>query len=316
MQHRRSSTEPPSALSVSFQLSMHRSPSSRGGGGAAVASVGDARTMTTTTTTSTTSSACAFDSTAAAKVRLCTDSSRSNENNNQSINGDESGYGSDSSPDGAPNEDLTDSSSGGEGGAPRTRLFAGQTADYYDDDDCDNNSEEDTMRERIYFLREKQQILERAGNVLNRRAERNYAAAVASDLCHGLATESSSSASSNSSSSSSGSEDNGEKEGLKKRKRRTGNIWVEARRVLAEMNKRAGSGGDGDDDSGPAFPVPTSIYRKRCAPTPIHPLINTGIVQRVRSKTYDSSSEAETAPARAGSPLPSSNQVRLTDTLC
>jgi hypothetical protein len=276
-------------------------------------------TTTTTTATKTTAAAasCAFDSTAA--VHGTDDISRSNKNNNnnQSINGDESGYGSDSSPDGAPNEDLTDSSSGGEGGAPRTRMlpFGGQTAaDSYDDGDCDcdndGDGEEDTMRERIYFLREKQQILERAGNVLNRRAERNYAAAVASDLCHGLATESSSSASSNSSSSGSGSEDNGEaKNHLKKRKRRTGiNIWVEARRVLAEMNKR----GYGDDDSGPACPVPTSIYRKRCAPTPIHPLINTGIVQRVRSKTYDSSSEAGTAPALAGSPLASSNQVRRT----
>jgi hypothetical protein len=312
MQHRRSSTDPPSALSVSFQLSMHRTPSSRG--------EEDARTMTTTTTTTATktttaAASCAFDSTAAV---------HGTDSNNPSINGDESGYGSDSSPDGAPNEDLTDSSSGGEGGAPRTRMlpFGGQTAaDSYDDDDdcdCDNDDgEEDIMRERIYFLREKQQILERAGNVLNRRAERNYAAAVASDLCHGLTTESSSSASSNSSSSGSGSEDNGEKNHLKKRTRRTGiNIWVEARRVLAEMNKRAGSGGDGDDDSGAAFPVPTSVYRKRCAPTPIHPLINTGIVQRVRSKTYDSSSEAGTVPAPAGSPLASSNQVRLTDTIC
>jgi hypothetical protein len=301
MQHRRSSTTDQRQSALSFPLqqsSMHRTPSSRDGG---LKATSEAEELDARSTMSTTTAACDSTATAASMVlmkgRSLVDSKSSNSENN-SNNGDESGYGSDSSPD----------SSGGDGGG------ADSTGCDDVDDDYDDGGD---MRERIYFLREKQLLMERAGNVLSRRAERNYAAAMASDLCRGLTTESSSSASSSCGSSSSSGEEAAEKSGLKKRKRAATatttttsniNIWIEAKRVLSEMNKK-GSGYD-DDCSGPILPIPTSIYRKRCAPTPIHPLIDHRIVQRVRSKLYDAESDVGTGQALLGSPFAPSNQVR------
>jgi hypothetical protein len=273
---------------------MRRTPSSRDGGLAATSETEqDARSTMSSTTTAACDSATTAASMVLMKGRSLVDSKGSNSENN-SNNGDESGYGSDSSPDSSGDGDGADSNG------------------------CDNDDEYEDggdMQERIYFLREKQLLMERAGNVLSRRAERNYAAAVASDLCRGLTTESSVSASSSCGSSSSSGEEDAEKSGLKKKRKRGAttsttsniNIWIEAKRVLSEMNKK-GSGYD-DECSGPILPVPTSIYRKRCAPTPIHPLIDHRIVQRVRSKLYDAESGTGTGQALLGSPFAPSNQV-------
>jgi hypothetical protein len=165
---------------------------------------------------------------------------------NEPLEEDDSGYISDSSPD-VLTEDSTDSCSS-------------KAVEDEEDDDSD-------MMEKIYFLREKQRILERATSVLSRRPEASYSAAIASDLCHGSAATSSISNSSM--------ED--EQSG-----RQVRSIWSEAKQFLSIISRRTDTG------ESRLLPVPASIYRKRCAPNPGSPMINPRIVQMVSSKRYES----------------------------
>jgi hypothetical protein len=186
----------------------------------------------------------------------------------------ESGYRSDSSPD-VLSDDGADSCSSKAGD---------------DEGDGDGN-----MMERIFFLREKQRILERASNYLSREREARYAAATAYDLCRGLAAESSNE---------SGSLDDG------RARRQPSSIWSEARRFLDIMNRRT----DGDGDSSSFLPVPTRICRKRCAPNPRNPLIDPQIVKMITAKLYESGSDTDSSTGSA-EPLSETESTKTVSTL-
>jgi hypothetical protein len=209
-------------------------------------------------------------------------SSSSSPPTNEPLEEDESGYGSDSSPD-ILTEDSTDSCS------------CKATEDEADDDS--------DLAEKIYFLREKQHILELASSYFSRRPEDSYAAAMASVLCHGPAAESSISNSST----------DEERPG-----RQPSSIWSEARHVLNIVTRRA------DFDEPCSISVPTRVHRKRCAPNPRSPLINPRIVQMVSAKRYESGCdtsrssccteippEVGTANALSSLAVNTANQVRV-----
>lgn len=184
---------------------------------------------------------------------------------------------SDSSPD-VQTEDSTDSS--------------GSFFKFYDDE----RDEDVDMMEKIYFLREKQQILGRATAVLNRKPEAIYAAATATKLCRRLPTTSSSSS-------------------LEEERGVQSSIWSEAKRVLKDIKRSE------NEDVVRLVPVPTVIYRKRCAPNPMNPLISTRAVKVVSSKLYESGdscscnttselSDTDIVKPFVALPVSSDNQVR------